>query len=258
MEYPCSVAVTRIHLVDDEPSVHQLVRTILKRGDYAVETFLGPAQALRKAKESPPDLIVTDVLMPMIDGWTFVKQLRATPSLALVPVIFLTSQSSTEDYIRGFRLGADDYLDKSTEFWELGERVAKALARRRELEETVGPASSAREQPSGGLRGKFDQIGLASLLTVLDLGKRGGVLRVKRPQPSEEGVLYLVDGRVHRADLARKEVRDREAIYTLLGWSDGTFEFSAEKLRVMDQVGLPTTELLLEGARRIDERRPRV
>lgn len=255
MEYPSSVAI-RIYIVDDEPSVHQLVRTILKRGDYAVETFLDPARGLKKARETPPDLIVTDVLMPMMDGWTFVKQLRSSPALALVPVIFLTSQSSTEDYIRGFRLGADDYLDKTTEFWELADRVARALARRRDLEATVAPATSS--QPSGGLRGKFDQIGLASLLTVLDLGKRGGVLRVKRPKPAEEGVVYLVDGRVHRADLTgRKEVGDREAIYAMLGWSDGTFEFSAERLRMADQVGTGTAELLLEGARRIDEKRPR-
>lgn len=249
----------RLLIVDDEPEVHQLVRTMLPRGDYALEAVLNATQALRAARQSLPDLIVTDVLMPGMDGWTFVKQLRSSPPLALVPVIFLTSQSSAEDYIRGFRLGADDYLDKATEFWELPDRVARALSRRRDLEATVLPVTSAREQPSSGLRGKFDQIGLASLLTVLDLGKRGGVLRVRRPKPVEEGVLYLVDGRVHRADFqGRKGLRDRDAVYALLGWSDGTFEFSSERLRVGDQVGMATTELLLEGARRIDERRPRV
>ncbi len=67
-----------------------------------------------------------------------------------------------------------------------------------------------------------------------------------------------MDGRVHRADLQdRKQIRNRDAVYSMLGWSDGTFEFSAELLRVADQVGLATTELLLEGVRRIDERRAR-
>lgn len=246
------MARSRLLILDDEPAVHQLVRTILKRGEYDLQSFLSPGQALQSAKQFPPDLVVTDVLMPMMDGWTFVKSLRATPAGALVPVIFLTSQNSTEDYIRGFRLGADDYLDKASEFWNLAERVARALTRKREIESTVAPAAA----PSGVLKGKFDQIGLASLLTVLDLGKRGGILRVRRPAPPEEGVVYLVDGRVFRADLQdRKEVRDREALYAMLKWSDGTFEFTAEKLRVADQVGLATTEILLEGARRIDERR---
>jgi len=247
----------RILIVDDETSVHQLVRSMLRRGEYEVQSFTDPVEALKTARSYPPELVVSDVLMPRMDGWTFVKNLRSSSACALVPVIFLTSQSSTEDHIRGFRLGADDYLDKSTSFWDLPDRVARALVRRRELESTIAPAG-AQAPASGGLRGKFDQIGLASLLTVLDLGKKSGILRVKRPKPDEEGVLYLVDGRVHRADMKdRKQIKDRDAIYALLGWSDGTFEFSADRLRVADQVGMATTELLLEGARRIDERRPR-
>jgi DNA-binding response OmpR family regulator len=246
------VGPPRLLIVDDDSSVHQLVRSMLRRNDYEVETQLFPVQALKKARESPPDLVVTDVLMPFMDGWTFVKNLRSSPSCALVPVIFLTSQSSTEDHIRGFRLGADDYVVKETGFWDLPDRIARSLARKRELEAAIAPST-------GVLKGKFDQIGLASLLTVLDLGKRGGVLRVRRVQPAEDGVLYLVEGRVHRADLrSQKEIHDRDAVYSLLGWSDGTFEFTADRLRVGDQMGMATTELLLEGARRIDERRARV
>ena len=250
-------AVSRIMVVDDDLEVHSLVRTILKRGEYAIQAFFDPPRALQSARESPPDLVISDVLMPMMDGWTFVKTLRSTPSCALVPVIFLTTAASTEDCIRGFRLGADDYLDKTSEFWNLGERVSRALARRREIETTVRIAPVA-PAPAGPMKGKFDQIGLASLLTVLDLGRRGGILRIRRRQPAEEGVLYLVKGRVHRADLeTRPEIADRDAVYDMLSWSDGTFEFSAEKLRAADQVGMATNELLLEGARRIDENRNR-
>jgi len=242
-------------VVDDDLEVHRLVRTILKRGDYAIQAFFSPVQALESARGSAPDLVITDVMMPMMDGWAFVKSLRSISSCAFVPVIFLTTANTTEDYIRGFRLGADDYLDKSSEFWNLGERVAKALARRREIETTV---RLPKPTPTSSLKGKFDQVGLASLLTVLDLGKRSGILRVRRERPADDGVLYVVKGRVHRADLERRrEVGDRDAIYDLLGWSDGTYEFSPEKLRLADQVGMSTTELLLEGARRIDERRSR-
>jgi DNA-binding response OmpR family regulator len=253
------VAPARLLIVDDDPSVHQLVRTMLRRNEYEVETMLRPAEALKKAQESAPDLVVTDVVMPVMDGWTFVKNLRSSPACALVPVIFLTSQSSTENHIRGFRLGADDYIVKETSFWDLPDRIARSLARKRELEAAFAPASAPRAHAVGALKGEFDQIGLASLLTVLDLGKRGGVLRVRRARAAEEGVLYLVEGRVHRADLrAAGELRGREAVYSLLGWSDGTFEFTADLLRVGDQVGMATTELLLEGARRMDERRARV
>jgi CheY-like chemotaxis protein len=253
------VAPARLLIVNDDPSAHELVRSMLRRKEYEVETMLHPVQALKKARQAPPDLVVTDVLMPVMDGWTFVKNLRSSPPCALVPVIFLTSQSSTENHIRGFRLGADDYIVKESNFWDLPERIARSLARKRDLEAAFAPSSFPHAPSTGGLKGKFDQIGLASLLTVLDLGKRGGVLRVSRAQPAEEGVLYLVEGRVHRADLrAPRELHDRDAVYSLLGWSDGTFEFTADRLRVGDQVGMATTELLLEGARRMDERRARV
>jgi len=258
MEYSGGVGSARLLVVDDEPSVHQLVHTMLRRGGYDLQTALNGEEALRLAKADPPDLIITDVLMPVMDGWTLVKRLRSTTETALVPVIFLTSQSSSEDYIRGFRLGADDYLDKTVNFWDLADRVARTLAKRQELEAAIAPKSSGRPPSSTGLSGNFDQIGLASLLKVLELGGQGGILRVKRAQPAEEALVYLVDGKVHRADLqVRKEVRNRDAVYALLDWKDGAFEFSSDRLRVGDQVHMGTTELLLEGARRIDERRPR-
>ena len=258
MEYSGVVGSARLLIVDDEPSVHQLVRTMLRRGGYDLQTASNGEEGLRMAKAAPPDLVVTDVLMPFMDGWTLVKRLRSTAETALVPVIFLTSQGTTEDYIRGFRLGADDYLEKATQFWDLPDRVARTLARKGELEAAIAPRSVSATPSATGLSGNFDQIGLASLLKVLELGGQGGILRVKRARPAEEALVYLVGGKVHRADLqVRKEVRNRDAVYSLLDWTEGAFEFSSDRLHVDDQVCMGTTELLLEGARRIDERRPR-
>ena len=140
------------------------------RGKYEIRTAADGEEGLRLAQEEPPDLIITDVNMPRMDGWTMVKRLRADARLAVVPVIFLTSRSAIEDHIRGFRLGADDYLEKSTSFWELSDRVRSALAKRRELDQAVAPGSSAHE---GGLAGRCDVIGLASLLTILESGPSG-------------------------------------------------------------------------------------
>ena len=244
-------------IVDDDPAVHLLVDRILHPGGYDLEHAKDGSEALRMAAASPPDLVVTDVNMPVMDGWAFVKQLRSSPALALVPVIFLTTQSRTEDYVRGFRLGADDYLDKTSNFWDLGERVVRALARKRELGDAIAPpAGPASDGP--GLQGTLDQFGLAALLNLLGANGRSGILRIRRFRPSEEALVYLVRGRVHRVDLsARKELRDREAIYDVLGWTDGAFEFRVDPLRTGDQVEMPTAHLLLEGARRIDESRPR-
>ncbi len=242
-------------VVDDELAVHQLAVRILAPGGYDLRQAPNGAEALRMAEESPPDLVITDVNMPVMDGWTLVKRLRSSAPLALVPVIFLTARSGTEDYVRGFRLGAEDYLDKASNFWELGDRVVRALARRRVLAET---AAAPGPEAGPGLQGTLDQFGLAPLLNLLGSNGRSGILRIRRPRPPEEALVYLVQGRVHRVDLsARKDLRNREAIYDMLRWSDGSFESTVDPLRTGDQVEMPTPQLLLEGARRIDESRPR-
>src|SRR4030095_14524001 len=86
-------------------------------------------------------LLITDVMMPKMDGWTLVKALRARPEMAFLPVIFLTALGSDDDRIRGFRLGADDYMAKPFRFEELdlrGERTARRWGAR------------ARPRPGGG------------------------------------------------------------------------------------------------------------
>ena len=81
-------------------------------------------------------------MMPKMDGWSLVRQLRAHAELAMLPVIFLTALSSEDDRIRGFRLGADDYVTKPFRFEELDLRVAKTL--RRTAQTVAGDARSAR------------------------------------------------------------------------------------------------------------------
>ncbi|HEX7897455.1 MAG TPA: response regulator [Planctomycetota bacterium] len=244
------MSAPRILCVDDHLDVLRLVKKALEPGGYDLRTAPDGEQGLRLARELPPDLIITDVNMPRMDGWMFVKQLRSTAPLALVPVIFLTARAAAEDHIRGFRLGADDYLDKGRDFWELPDRVSRSLARRRELDATVAP--------EGSLTGRCEVIGLAALLTVIETARRSGVLRLQRTSPTEEGLLFLVDGRIHRAELRPGTLKNREAVFHLLTWTTGAFEFTHGALRTADDVEWPTAQLLIEGARRIDTARARL
>jgi len=236
----------KILLVDDQADVLRVAMAALPAATYDIRTALDGAEAWLLAREWTPDLVVTDVNMPGMDGFALVMKLRAYPKLALVPVIFLTARSGAEDRIHGFRLGADDYLDKSTGFWELPERAARALAKGKEL----GAAVAKPGAPAAVFAGRCEVIGLAAVLTVLDGSRRSGILRLKRERPPEEGVVYLVDGRVRRAELGAQ--RGREAIFSLMTWSDGSFEFSPSALRVGDDVDMTTPGLLVEAARRLD------
>jgi CheY-like chemotaxis protein len=240
-------------VVDDDESIFQAIEAVLPRHGCALLWARDGVEGLDLAARKLPDVVISDVVMPRMDGWTFVKQLRARPGFELVPVIFLTARRSAEDYIRGFRLGADDYVPKPLDLAELHRRVARTLEERRKIELQLAPSPSAAGASGGVMSGTFDQVGLASLLHILEMGKRTGILRLRRPDGVEEGLLYLVDGAVRRAQAGGRGPLNRDAVYALLAWSEGRFEFTPMPLRIPDEVESPVTPLLLEAARRIDE-----
>ena len=103
---------TTILVVDDEPAIRMGLAAAIGRRGYRVITAENGSEGIRKAKENLPDLIVSDVMMPAIDGFEMHKQMSADPQLASIPFIFLTARTGVEDRISGIRDGADDYIAK--------------------------------------------------------------------------------------------------------------------------------------------------
>ncbi len=239
----------KILLVDDDPWIVRMVRTVLERRGHTVISAENGEEALARCAEEVPALIVTDVNMPKMDGWTLVKTLRARPETALVPVVFLTALGSDEDRIKGFRLGADDYLPKPFRFEELDLRVQNALRRAQAARPSAPP-----QQRSAALSGSLDEVGVASLLTLLDMERKTGALELKRG--TFTATLLLKHGRVMRATVATDgAIRGgADGIYALLEWTSGDFRFLPAPVEEPDEVGSSTTALLLEAARRMDER----
>ncbi len=254
----------RILVVDDDAWILRMVTTVLEKRGYEVVIARDGEEGLHKAQTTPPDLIITDVMMPKVDGWALVKHLRSKPDLAFVPVIFLTALGSDEDRIRGFRLGADDYLAKPFRFEELDLRVAKALKHRHPEASTsqalraakpVDPAKPGAKAPPG-IHGSLDQLGLSSLLIVLEMERKSGVLVLARTGDGapETGRVFIRSGRVARVRIDGKpSPKNHQAVYYMLTWSEGTFEFTSLEVDMDDEVKTSTTALLMEGARRIDE-----
>ncbi|MCA9711756.1 MAG: response regulator, partial [Myxococcales bacterium] len=102
----------RILVVDDDPWILRMVTASLRKRQFAVDTARDGRQALERVKASVPDVIITDVMMPVMDGWTFVKQLRQDPRLAKIPVIFLTALNKDAAKLRSLGLTEQDYLSK--------------------------------------------------------------------------------------------------------------------------------------------------
>jgi CheY-like chemotaxis protein len=237
-------------VADDDAWILRMVATVLEKRGFSVETAVDGEDALARALARTPDLLITDVMMPKLDGWALVRQLRAHSELAMLPVIFLTALSSEDDRIRGFRLGADDYVTKPFRFEELDLRVTKTLRR------TQAVMQETRDQLGGsGLRGDLSQVGLSSLLVLIEMERKTGLLQLRAPDGISAQVLVR-DGKVVHARLdTADEPVDAECIYYLLTWGAGEFEFVACVVEGTDRVNESTTHLLMEAARLIDEER---
>ncbi|RPI70255.1 MAG: response regulator [Desulfobacteraceae bacterium] len=112
-----------ILLVDDVPQNVQMLHQILNSGDYSFAIATGGKETLQLVKKQLPDLILLDIMLGDIDGFDVCRQIKADPVSAAVPIIFLTAKVELEDKVKGFKLGAVDYITKPFEDAEVVARV---------------------------------------------------------------------------------------------------------------------------------------
>ena len=116
----------KILIVDDEFEMRQLLKIYLRQDNYQVDEAENGQEAYEKMKKNDYDLMILDVMMPIMDGWQTIEQVRKTSD---IPIIMLTAKGATQDKVTGFSTGADDYLVKPFDEAELLVRI-KALLRR--------------------------------------------------------------------------------------------------------------------------------
>ena len=117
---------TKILLVDDDPNIRQLVNLYLEKEGFEVEMADRGDTALQVFRQSPPNLMLLDVMLPGMDGWQVLREARKVSN---IPIIMLTAKDETFDKVLGLELGADDYVTKPFEGKELLARI-KAVLRR--------------------------------------------------------------------------------------------------------------------------------
>ncbi len=120
---------TMILVIDDEPAIRMGLAATLARRGYSVVTAMNGDDGYIKAKQAQPDLIISDVMMPALDGFEMKQQMSEDPQLALIPFIFLTARAASEDRVSGIRNGADDYVTKPFVTEELIARIEAVLRR---------------------------------------------------------------------------------------------------------------------------------
>ena len=122
-------ATARVFVVEDESDIAELIRFHLQKENYAVKVFDSADGALQAALKAPPALFLLDIMLPDRSGLDLCRQLRNHPSLATVPIIFVTARSEEADRVVGLELGADDYVVKPFSPRELVARVRAVLRR---------------------------------------------------------------------------------------------------------------------------------
>ena len=144
----------RVMVVDDDPLLTRLVRINLELNDLKVEEVWDGSTAMRILEKTPPDLLILDIMMPRMDGWDILKLIREDPALNELPVVILTARAQEEDALKGWEMGADDYITKPFSSMRLSGGVKNVLdysleerlaRRRRELFKISG--GSAGEAP---------------------------------------------------------------------------------------------------------------
>jgi CheY-like chemotaxis protein len=223
------MSLYRILIVDDDEGEVLIHAAALKRAGYDVDWATNGWEGIAKARAVPPDLVLLDVMMPEMDGWTFMKFVRAHRDLAALPVIFVTGRGSAADQRRGRALGAEDYLVKPVPAATLESAVAAALDRRggRAQGKPSGPETpQARRQFR--MRGRLDQLGLISLFGLLGAGRRSGTLEVKEQLGGGRAKVLLREGRVVSAALDGTGAPvGLEALESVSRWCEGEFSFVA-------------------------------
>ncbi|MCQ9369088.1 response regulator transcription factor [Brevibacterium sp. 50QC2O2] len=120
-------------VVDDEPNIRELLSTSLRFAGFEVESAANGAEALRLAETTEPDLLVLDVMLPDMDGFTVTRRLRQAGRH--IPVVFLTARDDTSDKITGLTVGGDDYVTKPFSLEEVVARIRAVLRRTHSIEE---------------------------------------------------------------------------------------------------------------------------
>jgi CheY-like chemotaxis protein len=270
-------------VVDDDPWIQRMVSSVLSHAGHTVDLAGDGWEGLVAADRVRPDLLVVDVKLPTADGWKLLETLRARPEMAELRALVLTP--FIEQHRRGaaFRAEVDQVLVSPFRLEDLIEKVGLLLATLggqvassadvtavgpppRDPAENIptapGPVAPPRAVPQellprppagrSALLGSLAQFGASSLLMLLDLERRSGVLILSGRDG--RGRFYVREGRIVRATVdGQPHLRGALAVYPLLTWTEGQFEFRVDEVAGDDEIRASTSFLLMEGARRQDE-----
>ncbi|PYX29230.1 MAG: hypothetical protein DMG77_13335 [Acidobacteria bacterium] len=231
----------KLLLVDDNPMVLGMLQQALSPL-AAVTTAGDAADALLKAVDDPPDLLVCDYRMPGMDGRQLVEKLRSRPPTANFPTVLMASKADIAERLSQ-QDAADDYLEKPFFLKDATRRVKRMIDR-------IALEKMAKTAPSDGVvRGNLSQMNVIDLMQSLEMGRKSCQLSLAND--GEKCVVFFVEGQVKHATYG--SLVGDEAVFKVLRWTGGNFELDFEGKTDKETTQLNTQGLLMEGLRLLDE-----
>jgi len=231
----------KLLLVDDNPMVLGMLQQALSPL-AAVTTAGDAADALLKAVDDPPDLLVCDYRMPGMDGRQLVEKLRSRPATANFHTVLIASKADIAERLSQ-QDAADDYLEKPFFLKDATRRVKRMIDR-------IALEKMAKTAPSDGVvRGNLSQMNVIDLMQSLEMGRKSCQLSLAND--GEKCVVFFVEGQVKHATYG--SLVGDEAVFKVLRWTGGNFELDFEGKTDKETTQLNTQGLLMEGLRLLDE-----
>lgn len=231
-------------LVDDDDSIHELLKKALARtGARVLEAWDGE-EALKHMAEQPIDLLLTDLMMPGMDGIALVRTLRETGNKNF-PVAVITSMDETvrESLARHLNFregGSDHFIQKPFSVAEVSELFAGILDKLQPFDEII---------ESQALQGELSTLSFLDLIQLIQSAKLTGTLEFEHP---EKGIIYVDNGKIVGAACGQSE--GRKAFYRMLAWTKGDFRFiKKSSLRTEQTIHSETSTLVMGGLASLDE-----
>lgn len=235
-------------IVDDDDDILNYLSTYLKSAGLKVDTATNGAEALNKLKQYLPELIISDVQMPEMNGYELCRQVRAS-GLTDVPFFFYSALGTLPERIKGLRMGADDYIVKPVDPEELLLKIKIQLEKRATLRALKERSSINTAQSI--LKGDLSKIAPFEVFQVLDLQSQNDIWIHFDLADAKTGNIYISEKLIVHADVG--EVTGLKAFYRLLGEKEGKFIIKQQPYQGEPSIIEGITELLMEGLTYLDE-----
>ncbi len=222
-------------LVDDEPHVLMILEKIIKPLGCQIMTANNGLEALNLIKQHPPALIISDLMMPKMDGSQLFAALQDDPNLAKIPFVCLSSRAQEDEKVSALELGVEDYWAKPFSVKEIPLKVKRILKR----------------QPvAARIAGQLSHTSVTDILNQMERERKEGVVKIVTPK-QETGLIYFKEGTALDAEVG--SFRGMAAIIHMMQWSEGSYAFTQQPVNRPNVINMRASELILEALHRYDE-----